>query len=229
MGDVREEVDLHVGELLLPFEFGARQLQFHLLPLPVQIEPVGEARAPDYDERIDEKGVPRQQRRGPDDDLQPPRLLVPEPVRIPRLQFEDVMSCRQVGVVGHAQVLDVLPFVIDIAAAQPVGETDLLRREERHGFVADVDVALLVPEHDAFGVVERLRQGARFRRRQGHAVEPGSPGAPAVRAAARSSTECAAARTGPVPCCRRSRAPSAMRGCNAGRTAGSATGRTGSR
>ena len=175
VGDVREEVDLHVGELLLPFEFRARQLQFHLLPLPVQIEPVGEARAPDYDERIDEKGVPRQQRRGPDDDLQPPRFLVPEPVRIPRLQFEDVMPCRQVGVVGHAQVLDVLPFVIDIAAAQPVGETDLLRREERHGLVADVDVALLVPEHDAFGVVERLRQGARFRRRQGHAVDPDLP------------------------------------------------------
>ena len=68
-----------------------------------------------------------------------------------------------------------MPFVIDIAAAQPVGETDLLRREERHGLVADVDVALLVPEHDAFGVVERLRQGARFRRRQGHAVDPDLP------------------------------------------------------
>ena len=121
-----------------------------------QEQPVGEPGGGAGRQDVEQKGVPREQRRGFDDDLQPPRLAVPESVGVLRRQFEDVASCGQVRIVGAGAVLDVVPLLVDVAAVEPVGVADFLGREERQRFVADVEVALLVVEDDPVGVVELL-------------------------------------------------------------------------
>ena len=172
VGNIGEEVDLHVGQLLFAFQFRAGQLQFHLLQPAAQVEAVGEPGSPARCGDVEQKGVPRQQRRGFDDDFQPPRLLVPESVGVLGLQFEGVVSGGQVCVVGAASVLDVVPLLVDVAAVEAVGVADVLRREERHGLVADVDVPLLVVEDDTLGVVQCPGEGFAFRRVLDDAVDP---------------------------------------------------------